>query len=129
WNALVGVWWKMESGTRFVSPTKGLPTTHRPGQIHTWIKCARKGTPKLGPVQVLAANVQQWWASINPEWRTKAEGFEFTKEEGGSLESLRCPGANGFLSVLIALKWWGEQKNDDEWKSAVTDVTWVIERL
>ncbi|KAJ7481412.1 hypothetical protein B0H11DRAFT_1652549, partial [Mycena galericulata] len=50
----------------------------------------------------------------------------------GSWEGMRVPGQNGFLSVLIGLKWWREKAaraGGEEWKEAVRDVAWVLEQL
>lgn len=56
-----------------------------------------------------------------------ADGTLKQAEEGEWAE-LEKPGVNGFLSVLIALKWWKEGGGDGDWAEWVADVTWVLER-
>ncbi|KAJ7168097.1 hypothetical protein C8R43DRAFT_853617, partial [Mycena crocata] len=128
WNGAVEAWWALEASTRFVSPTKGFATTARPAEIHNWIKCARKGTPKIGNTVAFVSTWADWWRAINPTWRV-VDG-ELVKVVKGSWEVMRVPGANGFLSVLVALKWWRELTGETgEWSAAIRDVTWVLNAL
>ncbi|KAJ6448431.1 hypothetical protein C8R45DRAFT_947961 [Mycena sanguinolenta] len=100
WTKGVQLWWDLERSTRFVSPVKGLGTTKRPDEIHTWIKGARTIKPKIKSMSKFVEEWQEWWRLLNPEWRTMGDevtGMIRADEE--SLEMLRKPGANGFLSV------------------------------
>ncbi|KAJ7804573.1 hypothetical protein B0H14DRAFT_3486062 [Mycena olivaceomarginata] len=49
----------------------------------------------------------------------------------GSWGALNLPGPNGFLNVLMCLKWWREQvaTETNEWKEVVEDVTWVLRQM
>jgi hypothetical protein len=44
-------------------------------------------------------------------------------------------GNNSFLQVMAGLTWWGEvtykrgEEEQEEWDTAVDDVTWVLEQL
>jgi hypothetical protein len=44
-------------------------------------------------------------------------------------------GDNGLLQVMTSLVWWGEvvakreEEDWEQWRAAVTDVTWVLEQL
>ncbi|KAJ7479901.1 hypothetical protein FB451DRAFT_1031411 [Mycena latifolia] len=110
---------------------KGFPTTGWPAEIHAWIKRVRMGTLAITDVDVFATKWSGWWTSINPEWRSK--GRVLVKETKGSWEGMRMPGANGFFSVLVALKWWkdvwGIEEEDESWAEAVGDVKWVLTQL
>lgn len=65
---------------------------------------------------------------LNPEWRVR-DGV-LVREGEGSWDQMRQPGANGFLGVLIALRWWMDEEVEmDDWRVMVDDVTWVIEAL
>ena len=67
-----------------------------------------------------------WWNTINPKWRVR-EGT-LLKEVKGDWDVLRCPGQNGFLNVIICLKWWRLKMDNasDGWQRAVSDVKWVL---
>ncbi|KAJ7044207.1 hypothetical protein C8F04DRAFT_900104, partial [Mycena alexandri] len=124
WTKMTGLWWALEKATLFESSTKGVSTTGRPKEIGHWVKCARKGAPPIANVGAFASSWQRWWKGINPKWRVAADGTLKQAEEGEWAE-LEKPGVNGFLSVLIALKWWKEGGGDGDWAEWVADVTWV----
>ncbi|KAJ7024568.1 hypothetical protein C8F04DRAFT_921610, partial [Mycena alexandri] len=128
WSMITELWWSLEKSTGFVSLTKGFSATGRPDEIKLWVKYARKGTPAVRDVTAFASNLRTWWKSINPKWRVGADG-ELKQAEEGEWTELEAPGANGFLNVLIALRWWKEKAGDDpKWANSVADVTWVSER-
>ncbi|KAJ7118002.1 hypothetical protein C8R43DRAFT_839189, partial [Mycena crocata] len=128
WERLVTVWWGLEESTGFISPTKTLPTGKRPDEIGSWVKHARGAKPAI-TMPKFATEWVAWWRDINPPWRMR-EG-ELVREGTGSWDCMRFPGQNGFLNVVIALKWWREALEEEsvEWRDAVLDVTWVIERM
>jgi hypothetical protein len=104
---------------------KGLGTKGRPSQVQAWIKYARKGSPDISDVAAFVKQTKAWWCGLNPDWRVK--GGVLLKEEKGSLDAMRKPGANGFLSVLAALKWWwGATGATTDWRATLDDVTWVL---
>ncbi|KAF8192324.1 hypothetical protein K438DRAFT_1479092, partial [Mycena galopus ATCC 62051] len=132
WKKGVQLWWDLERSTHFVAQVKGLGTTNRPEEIHTWIKCARTTTPKLKNVDRFMEEWRKWWRTLNQEWCTVGDEVcdELIRDAEASLEGLRKPGANGFLSVLIGLKWWMDVKGaTKQWVAALEDVTWVMARL
>ncbi|KAJ7734865.1 hypothetical protein B0H16DRAFT_1327340 [Mycena metata] len=71
-----------------------------------------------------------WWHAINPEWRRVSDGG-LTRDGDGSWDELRCPGQNGFLNVVVCLKWWrlaaGTESGD--WVRGVDDVRWVMQQM
>ncbi|KAJ6458483.1 hypothetical protein C8R45DRAFT_843741 [Mycena sanguinolenta] len=145
WRIAVEPWWALELSARFASPVssylvqtsgsidraiqpKGFATTSRPEEIQIWIKYVRATKPKIKNVDKFISNWTQWWHKLNPEWR-KADGALIQSEEG-SVETMRKPGANSFLSVLIGLKWWRDDKGEtSEWLAAFDDITSVMRRL
>ncbi|KAF8169319.1 hypothetical protein K438DRAFT_1615291, partial [Mycena galopus ATCC 62051] len=72
------------------------------------------------------------WETLNPEWRTAGDEVSdgLIRDPEASVEVLRKPGPNGFLSVLIGLKWWMDAKGaTKDWVTALDDITWVMGRL
>ncbi|KAJ7449741.1 hypothetical protein B0H11DRAFT_1928524 [Mycena galericulata] len=128
WAVLLQLWWKLEESSSFQTSTKTHPAKRRPKQVGVWVKNARVGTPDLSP-QGFGREWWGWWESINPEWRLR-EG-KLVREGEGDWGQLRCPGANGFLNVIICLKWWRDamEEGSEEWELAVADVTWVLEGM
>ncbi|KAJ7463596.1 hypothetical protein FB451DRAFT_1042746 [Mycena latifolia] len=128
WAELTGLWWKLEQSTGFVTKPKAHPTTHCPKQIGIWVKNARVGVPELS-VDTFSAQWWDWWRVLNPEWR-KRDGA-LVKEGEGSWDVLRCPGQNGFLNILICLKWWHAALDEEteDWKAAIADVKWVLKGM
>lgn len=49
----------------------------------------------------------------------------------GPWGDLDFPGPNGFLNVVVCLKWWRDKLKEEstEWREAVEDVTWVLSRM
>jgi hypothetical protein len=49
----------------------------------------------------------------------------------GPWKFLDVLGQNGFLNVLIGLKWWRERLDEEseEWREAVDDVSWVLKQM
>ncbi|KAJ7724196.1 hypothetical protein B0H16DRAFT_1247244, partial [Mycena metata] len=127
WCKVIGLWWALEKSTRFSSSNKAFPATGRPEEVKNWVKCARKGTPTMKKPEEFASAWEGWWKAINPEWRVAADGT--LKQSGeGEWSTMEVPGVNGFLSVLMCLRWWKEGGVNGDWTACVADVTWVLER-
>ncbi|KAJ6631637.1 hypothetical protein B0H10DRAFT_1726717, partial [Mycena sp. CBHHK59/15] len=125
WKGLVEHWWRLEESTGFVNKLKSFSTSKHPKQIGQWVKSARKGTPRF----VLATLMEEWgewWVEIQPKWRIRDDG-EMARDRGDNWDVLRCPGPNGFLNVLICLKWWcaALEFETQGWLTAVEEVSWV----
>ncbi|KAF8134663.1 hypothetical protein K438DRAFT_1640780, partial [Mycena galopus ATCC 62051] len=99
-----------------------------PPQVKAWVQRARTGTPDIKDVQRFTQEWAAWWVDINPVWRKTTLPMA---KKNGPWEYMDLPGPNGFLNVLMCLKWWRERldKDSDEWTSAVDDVTWVLKRM
>jgi hypothetical protein len=72
-----------------------------------------------------------WWSALQPEWRRSPENqllpiSSMTPEN--HIRALCRSGPTGIVTVIIALKWWGEMAYAKEaWKSAVIDVHECLE--
>ncbi|KAJ7193951.1 hypothetical protein GGX14DRAFT_378377 [Mycena pura] len=126
WTALVKLWFTREESHGFVSPRDSHKAKLRPSQVGEWV--ARARAPRYKPLIPDPAKFgglwRAWWVDINPGWRRSVEG-QLVRMGTGEWEGLDIPGANGFLNVLICLKWWGDAINgtpEAEWDDAVADV-------
>jgi hypothetical protein len=66
---------------------------------------------------------------INPTWRNEQR---LMKREGGSLWlSLDIHRQNGFLNLLMCLKWWHDAMEVPslDWEEAVEDIMWVLQQM
>ncbi|KAJ7909805.1 hypothetical protein B0H13DRAFT_1616253 [Mycena leptocephala] len=69
-----------------------------------------------------------WWIDINPAWRQTA--LPMSRDGDGSWTSLDFAGPNGFLNVLMCLKWWFDKDGGTKrWKEGVEDVKWVLRKM
>ncbi|KAF8139161.1 hypothetical protein K438DRAFT_1552940, partial [Mycena galopus ATCC 62051] len=129
WLAIVRLWWMLEEQSSFATKTKSHPTTNRPKAVGVWVKYARKGAPDIGSVGEMETQWWVWWKAINPGWRLR-DG-ELVQLGDGDWDILLCPGQNGFLNILMCLKWWfvSMEVPSEAWKLAVVDVKWVLMRM
>jgi hypothetical protein len=102
--------------------------THRPKAVGVWIKNACKGNPDIGLVSGMEREWWAWWKSINPGWRMRDR--ELLREGDSGWDVLRCPGQNGFLNIIVCLKWWRSSMEtpSDAWMCAIVDVKWVLRK-
>ena len=124
-----------KSGTKPV-----LPATERPAEVSHWLTRARPpGIPdyeKGGRTLVdFVDSVFAWWTFLQPPWR-KFERGRVCREVGGGWGILYAPRANGLLSVVILVYWWGkilEKQPADgfraDYELFAEDVAWVISNL
>lgn len=128
WAALLRGWIAYELRKDLNDDGK-LGTTSRPECIKMWIARARssKWHPKID-LDVFEGEFWCWWKSLQPEWRQSLQ------QEGGDITVLDKPGANGIVSVIVALFYWGKalgsgRETSSEWLRAVKDVEWVLAHL
>ncbi|KAJ7469894.1 hypothetical protein B0H11DRAFT_1722909, partial [Mycena galericulata] len=133
WDGAVKEWMELERAYGFESSSKALPTAGRPAAIHAWTKGGRRpNKPPPLAVESFEKDWWAWWSGMAPAWRMKnAEGRPL---QGGTGEwgSLKHPGANGLLMVMLGLAWWREKEEEvasTSWMAAVTDVAWVLRGL
>ncbi|KAJ7078287.1 hypothetical protein B0H15DRAFT_739743, partial [Mycena belliarum] len=131
WKALVGAWWSRESARGFEGGVKGHSAKKRPTAVGDWVARGRKNTSTtvIEDPDAFAASFQGWWVDINPTWRKKP--WPMPRDRDGPWEFMDYCGKNGFLNVLIALKWWRNALpgGSKDWEAAVDDVTWVLGKM
>jgi hypothetical protein len=98
--------------------------------VKVWVKNARKGLPPV-VADVMEVEWWAWWKAINPKWRKWDDNGRVLREGSGAWGALNCPGQNGFLNVIVCLKWWAGAMEtvSDAWKRAVADVRWVMKEM
>ncbi|KAF8202093.1 hypothetical protein K438DRAFT_1581800, partial [Mycena galopus ATCC 62051] len=99
-----------------------------PAQVKAWVQRARTGVPDIKDAGCFAKEWAAWWQDINPLWWKSSNPMPKTD---GDWTVMDLSGQNGFLNVLIFLKWWRERLKDEfpEWVEAVADVTWVLQKM
>ncbi|KAJ7030838.1 hypothetical protein C8F04DRAFT_961203, partial [Mycena alexandri] len=101
----------------------------RPKEVGDWVARARNHTPTISNPEELGKQWWIWWIDINPSWR--GEHRPMIRKAGEPFKSMDFRGQNGFLNVLMVLKWWRNTKKDTspDWEEAVGDVTWVLQEM
>jgi hypothetical protein len=129
WVTLLESWLKYQRRSDLGDDGK-LRTAGRPACIAAWIARARSPTwrPQINDVAQFEKEFWSWWNGLQPEWR------ESTESNDGDWGDLRKPGANGIVSVVAALFYWGTTLGDHRedslgWSRAVEDVDWVLQQL
>ncbi|KAJ7468411.1 hypothetical protein B0H11DRAFT_2305430 [Mycena galericulata] len=142
-DGLVAAWTRLEAASKYEQGPTNLPSKGRPKQVGTWISSARgtRGTadPKVLDPAKYAVEWQEWWNSLQPEWRKKdADGMWSTTggygKDGKEWGPLYQWGVNGTLSLLASLYFWGSAIRGDSdlemaWEVAVVDVSWMLEGM
>ncbi|KAJ7030833.1 hypothetical protein C8F04DRAFT_874714, partial [Mycena alexandri] len=98
---------------------------NRPAEVQYWVSRARIIPPQIANLDCFIKEFTAWWININPAWRKTSLPME---KKNGAWEHMDFPGPNGFLNVLMCLKWWRVAMDEEskEWKEAVEDVKWVL---
>ncbi|KAJ7485483.1 hypothetical protein FB451DRAFT_1027618, partial [Mycena latifolia] len=101
----------------------------RPTQVSDWISRARVHTPTIKDTAAYEQQFWTWWKDINPAWH-KSE-TPMGQDKDGPWAVMEYYSQNGFLNVLMALKWWRDALPAESkgWDAAVTDVMWVLGRM
>ncbi|KAH9846594.1 hypothetical protein C2E23DRAFT_872276 [Lenzites betulinus] len=124
-------WWVvLEHSYKWATSTKGLGTEHRPPEVAHWLRVLRRRldrSPTIEDDAAYAAQWWNWWTQLQPEWRQlDADGRPVIGEDG-DWDSLKSPGKNGVLIVLLSLVWWREVATEQTvrlWAAALADVGW-----
>ncbi|KAJ7787482.1 hypothetical protein B0H14DRAFT_2269848, partial [Mycena olivaceomarginata] len=98
----------------------------RPQEVGDWVARARNHTPTIANADNFGKGFWAWWVDINPTWRNEQRPMK--REGASSWSSLDIHGQNGFLNLLMCLKWWHDamEVQSPDWEEAVDDVTWVL---
>ncbi|KAK7032063.1 SERTA domain-containing protein 3 [Paramarasmius palmivorus] len=138
WVQSVDAWEGLEGAYNFTTSRQALPTVKRPEAVNFWTKRARRlaDPPPDSQGPKFGRQVSDWWDSMMPKWRKKADNGIWIKDGGGDWGPMRCPGLNGFLSVMACLRWWLIQESggsiaeaSSSWRAVLDDVCWVMQEL
>ncbi|KAK7064878.1 hypothetical protein R3P38DRAFT_2757470 [Favolaschia claudopus] len=141
WEAVVDLWWRLETAAKFKGPAKGANVSIRPAEVKGWVARARTGgpVPAVKDLMGFTSTWWKWWCAINPKWRTRLrDGHRLTQEsdDGKSWDGLaKQTGPNGLLLALICLRWWKDAAaampvmGDAGWEEAVKEVHWTLKEL
>ncbi|KAF7420930.1 hypothetical protein PC9H_011449 [Pleurotus ostreatus] len=124
WACILHALVNLEADNRFENQKAALPNVDscRPSEIGLWIKNARVRSPAVLDILAYEASWWRWWRTLQPEWRklSTTQGPINSADSdsllnplqpsniAGSFVHLDRPGANGFLSVVGSLRWWGD---------------------
>ncbi|KAJ7116745.1 hypothetical protein C8R46DRAFT_930984 [Mycena filopes] len=128
WTQLVALWWVREKEFGFVGTRQGHSAKKRPKEVGDWVSRARNHTPIVANADDLGVRWWNWWLDINPIWRGTMRPL--TRQTGG-WASMDYRGQNGFLNVMMSLKWWRDALKEvsPDWEEAVGDVSWVLSEM
>ncbi|KAK7021735.1 SERTA domain-containing protein 3 [Paramarasmius palmivorus] len=111
--------------------------SRRPQGYLQWFKYGRMRWEELVPSEVRPESLgHEWWTwwtkVVNPRWRPKSEDMVMPGG-AGSWEAVRIPGKDGFVLVLVSLRWWCDLLDDPEndllWLSTIKAVYWTLVEL
>jgi hypothetical protein len=149
WATCVHRFFDFEGAWGFVKGSYAMSRAARPQQVSGWLSRGRKWTmpPALGGLlgkrqatgqaaELWVAVWWGWWRSLQSKERELLDNGELSRPDKVNWsEMARMYGNNGFLQVMASLVWWGEvvqkrrEEDREEWRTAVADVTWVLEHL
>lgn len=104
-------------------PAKGKPT-----EVSYWQKSHwpwKDQGLRMKPLAQFEKDWWSWWKSLQPNARG-ADDAEYMQPSRVDMDwtTLRAPGRNGFLLVMVSLAWWGRLSGCSEaWQLAMLDVT------
>ncbi|KAJ7053257.1 hypothetical protein C8F01DRAFT_943388, partial [Mycena amicta] len=134
WTALVEQWYAREKATNFVKAAgfKSSKQNPRPKQVSEWVNSGRRASfkPRISNASAFGQVVVQWWYDVNPEWRRQSKWTLL--KQAGDYRSLEVPGPNGFLNILICLKWWADAspgRAGAKWDAAVDEIAWTLHQM
>ena len=75
----------------------------------------------VNDLAALKTNWRVWWSTLHQEGTLVPADAPY--------ESLRKPGKNGFLLVMMTLAWWGNACADSQWRRTVREVAEALQSL
>ncbi|KAJ3816610.1 hypothetical protein F5878DRAFT_545577 [Lentinula raphanica] len=121
----------------WVSPSRGIACTTRPKELTRWImngRYDRRGNePRFDNDEL--ANFGKafglWWTSLKRSCSKSGRG-----RKGNGWGTLNTSGKNGWLSIVVCLKWWGmglgehrEEALGGIWRQSIQDVQFTLDEL
>lgn len=101
----------------------------RPKEIAQWTRASRPlvDSDILVP-EDFAVTWWKWWSRLQPPSRSEAGRPDMLSPTYlMKWDSIRKPGKNGLILVIVALRWWGVASSaSEEWRKAVDDVSSAV---
>nr|GAT58514.1 predicted protein [Mycena chlorophos] len=99
------------------------------GNITRFLLANLSAAAEISDPSAFGEQLVAWWRDVNPVWRRAPDG-SLDKAEG-DYSALDVPGPNGFLTVLIGLKWWADRggATSSGWTALMEDVDWCMTQL
>ncbi|KAF6754431.1 hypothetical protein DFP72DRAFT_1068459 [Ephemerocybe angulata] len=151
WCATVDKWGQLEQTLGYGRVAKGsLPVKQRPEEWSQWTSKGSHGArnhnhaPFIDDPADIGIAITKWWSSIQPAFRKSESELPKPVYDDPSITSdvwapIRRSGANGLLSLMMLMMWWGCAAKDGPgpfredsrgaWKGAVTDVSKTLDVL
>ncbi|KAJ3925230.1 MAG: hypothetical protein NXY57DRAFT_907337 [Lentinula lateritia] len=140
---LIRAWIKLERIKDWVYSLKGISAKLRPKELSHWItNCRydrRNNNPKFQKQDInrFGINFVTWWNSLVNQISTvsgeNSDGDGRVRKEWGTLNT---SGKNGWLSIIVCLKWWGMGLRDDregalgaKWCCTIKEVSCILNEL
>ncbi|KAI0037603.1 hypothetical protein FA95DRAFT_1472386, partial [Auriscalpium vulgare] len=109
----------------------------RPEEVRLWQKGRRPWHDgKIKDLNVFMNKFEDWWCSLQPAEHFDTEGNTIAPSPSMDWSAVCIASANGLLSVLAAILWWGIAVKDnredyayERWFTAVGDVSAVVSVL
>ncbi|EEB89198.1 hypothetical protein MPER_12728, partial [Moniliophthora perniciosa FA553] len=147
YSEFIQQWADAEAGTPATS--RGLSRAQCPDEIKHWInkrgdtRFTTGAESKLGDgfASNFSQRVWKWWFAIQPPWRGTPVNSRLppVKELHDDYKPLNYWGRDGWVLLLVCLKWWGlsirEAELDkqkvlrDDWLCAIEDMSLMLTRL
>jgi hypothetical protein len=115
-----------------------LPAANRPAALNHWVKCGRRSAPTISDLKQFVQEWEIYWTSLQPAWRERNDDGSFsTTASREDWTPLHCPGVTGIFGLVGGLNGWGTKAvaskasagELENWKAAVMDLSWVMQRL
>ena len=88
--------------------------------------------PAIPQIELYAAQWQDWWSRMQPDWRRGSDGL--LRDRDGPWDKLAVPGQNGMFIVLVSLSWWRAIALEsglslETCDECTQDVRWVLRKI
>ncbi|KAJ3756601.1 hypothetical protein EV361DRAFT_780988, partial [Lentinula raphanica] len=147
YEALVTLWLAFERKNHWRNPYKvsGFPADKTPAVLLLWKKNSRRPLSEVERSGLCSpdfiAQTWAWWASLQPQWRSidkEGKPLPFSEFEG-DMARLETHGKNGWLCLLVCVKWWGkglqntlfddQESRINDWLAIIADMQKMLQKL
>ncbi|RXW12572.1 hypothetical protein EST38_g13278 [Candolleomyces aberdarensis] len=124
WSRCVALWVQLEK-TALSTTSRLTESGLRPSELAKWVSSRKwDSDPVLDNMADYAQRWLKWWLAMQPASR-KVGGQDLPAplDDGmkKDIASLKKAGANGFVVLLVGLKWWAPLREQDGWWGAVVE--------